>query len=225
MVLRWSGGAPPQILALRDELTSRDFDEPGQWWPDYPDLVGGRDRSAGGTWCATRLSTGVTALVLNRPEKRVADGGAPSRGVLPLLAACHETDWPSLVRVAGMASFTLVLAMPDRLTIWTFDGTQLQATDHRPGTHMITSGGAEDGKADRYLSAFERGTFPDDWRTLVEHTAPEDDPAALVVQHEKDGVTFATVFAQLVEAQPGRLALQYSRSPWTSGQWQDLRLG
>ena len=28
VVVRWSVGQPPQILALRDELTTRDFDDP-----------------------------------------------------------------------------------------------------------------------------------------------------------------------------------------------------
>ena len=31
-----------------------DFDDPAPWWPDLPDVYGGRDRTAGGTWCATR---------------------------------------------------------------------------------------------------------------------------------------------------------------------------
>ena len=44
VVVRWSAGQPPQLLALRDELTTRDFDDPGRWWPEFPDLVGGRDR-------------------------------------------------------------------------------------------------------------------------------------------------------------------------------------
>ena len=55
-----------------------------------PDVIGGRDRTAGGTWCASRVDTGVTALVLNRGQKRLASPGAASRGILPLLAASCE---------------------------------------------------------------------------------------------------------------------------------------
>src|SRR3954462_12125307 len=84
---------PRRVLALRDELTSRDFDDPGRWWPQLPDVVGGRDRTAGGTWCAPRVATGATALVVNRPQKEVAALGAPSRGVLPLLAVENGADW------------------------------------------------------------------------------------------------------------------------------------
>lgn len=224
VVLRWSSGGPAQILALRDELTTREFDEPDRWWPQWPDVVGGRDRLAGGTWCATDVRTGTTALVLNRPQKRLADPGAPSRGVLPLLAVEHGRDWLRQVELAGMASFALVLAAPDRLTTWLFDGAQLGVADHPEGTHMVTSGGPEDRKADRYLSAFADADYPDGWRSLVQGRAPADDPGALVVRHERDGVVYATVFGELIDAEPGRLRLEYSREPWSPDPWKALDL-
>lgn len=224
MVVRWSIGDRPQVLALRDELTSRDFDDPGTWWADQPDVVGGRDRLAGGTWCATRVHTGVTALVLNRPDKRFADVGAQSRGWLPLAGVAHEADWPTYARLDGMASFLLVLAGPDRLTSWVFDGRELSATEHGEGTHMFTSGGAEDGKAVRYLNAFTTAGYPDGWRAVVAAAGPADDPAALVVRHELDGQVYATVFGQLIEAEPGRLHLEYTRRPSAADTWQRFEL-
>jgi hypothetical protein len=224
VVVRSLGEGKTQILALRDELTSRDFDDPDEWWPEFPGVVGGRDRTAGGTWCAARIDTGVTALVLNTPHKRVAAPGAPSRGLLPLLGVHHGSDWSSQIDVRGMASFLLVLATPDRLTSWAFDGTELRAADHTPGTHMFTSGGAEDGKAERHLPAFRDNAFPDGWRGLVTGSTPTDDPTALVVRHERDEFVFATVFGQLMEARPGHLELQYSRRPWTSDPWQPFTL-
>jgi Transport and Golgi organisation 2 len=222
VVVRRAANRPAQILALRDESTIREFDEPGRWWPEHPDLVGGRDRLAGGTWCATALSTGTTALVLNRPQKRLGDPGAPSRGVLPLLAAVHGPDWLSRVDLAGMASFALVLVTPDRLTSWQFDGDDLTSTDPPEGTTMVTSGGPEDRKADRWLAGFAHREFPAGWRDLVESTPPEDDPAALVVRHEQDGLVYATVFGQLIEAVPGRLRCEYSRRPWAPESWTAL---
>ena len=95
VVVRWAPAEPTRILALRDELTGREFDDPDRWWAELPDVVGGRDRTAGGTWCASRVSSGATALVLNRPQKRVADAAAPSRGVLPLLGVRYDADWPA----------------------------------------------------------------------------------------------------------------------------------
>jgi hypothetical protein len=225
VVVRWSPEQPVQILALRDELRGRDFDDPGRWWPEHPDVVGGRDRVAGGTWCASRLTTGATALVLNRPQKRLADPGAPSRGVLPLLAVMHEDGWKTQVDLLGMASFALVLATPRRLTCWVFDGDRLDVTELGAGTHMVTSGGAEDGKTDRYLPEFQHGSYPQDWQAAVQRAAPQDDPAALVIRHEQDGKVFATVFGELIDARPGHLRLHYSRHPWTGTDWQTLALG
>jgi hypothetical protein len=213
VVVRWSPGRPTHLLALRDELSTRSFDDPGEHWPDLPGVVGGRDRTAGGTWCASDIAAGATALVLNRPQKRVAEPGAPSRGVLPLMALEHGPDWRQAVELEGMASFALALATPDVVELWVFDGTELSSSELGEGTHMITSGGAEDGKAERFLAAFDGP----DWRAVVQGQEPEDDPTALVVRHERDGLVFATVFGQLIESSPGRLHLEHSRAPWTAG--------
>jgi hypothetical protein len=219
VVVRWLPGEPTRLLALRDELTDRAFDDPGEWWTQHPGVIGGRDRSAGGTWCASNVATGVTALVLNRPERRVAAPGAPSRGVLPLLGVTHGHDWPDHVVLTGMASFALVLAAPQQLTVWEFDGVALTSSAPGPGTHMVTSGGAEDGKAERFLAAFEHAAFPDGWRELVRADAPQDSPAALVVRHDFGGRVYATVFGQLIEAQEGKLHLEHTRTPWRSDSW------
>ncbi|GAA3161988.1 NRDE family protein [Blastococcus jejuensis] len=225
VVVRWSDGRPPQILALRDELLTREFDDPGRWWPELPDVVGGRDRVAGGTWCATSIGTGATALVVNRPHKQLADPGAPSRGVLPLLAVEHGADWLSHVELGGMASFALLLATPHRVTTWDFDGQDLVTTEHPEGVHMLTSGGAENRKADLHLQAFAESGYPHGWRGLVQSGDPKDDPAALVVRHELDGLVFGTVFGELIEAAPGRLRLEYNRQPWTTEPWHVLAAG
>jgi hypothetical protein len=219
VVVRWVSGEPVRILALRDELTSRAFDDPGRWWPGQTDVVGGRDRTAGGTWCATAVGSGRTALVLNRPQKREADPGAPSRGVLPLLAVEHGPDWPAHVALDGMASFLLVLAAPDRLTTWDFDGADVVVTEHAEGTWLVTSGGPEDRKADRWLPAFTEAGYPEGWRDLVAKEPPQDDLGALVVRHEQDGLVYATVFGELLEAAPGRLRLEHSRRPWIAESW------
>lgn len=219
VVLRWEPGEPVRFLALRDELVGRDFDDPGTWWPEVPTAVGGRDRTAGGTWCASDLATGRTGLVLNRPERRTAAPGAPSRGVLPLAVLTHGEDWQQHVPVEGMASFLLVLASPDRLTTWRYDGDELLQADLPSGTTMLTSGGEEDGKAVRHLYAFTDGSFPDGWQELLRETSPTDDPAALVVRHERDGRVFATVFGQLAEVEAGRARLTWSRTPWGEGPW------
>jgi hypothetical protein len=215
VVVRWSPGAAVEILALRDELVGRDFDDPGAWWPAQPTAIGGRDRTAGGTWCATDTATGVTALVLNRPQKR---DGTPSRGGLPLLALARGVDWPSYIDLGSMASFALVLAAPEAVTLWVYDGAALTSEPVGPGTHMVTSGGAEDGKAGRFLADFEAAPVGE-WAALVGTHQPHDDPAALVVRHETPDAVYATVFGQVITAEPGHVELSWSRTPWVLASW------
>ena len=219
VVVRRSGDRPGEVLAVRDELTGREFDDPGRWWPELPSLVGGRDRVAGGTWCATDVATGVTALVLNRYHERTAAPGAPSRGVLPLLGVVHGAAWVDHVALTGMAGFLLVLVEPGRLTSWEFDGEQLTATEHPEGTHVFTSGGSEDRKGEVWHGTFAAAAFPDRWRDLVRAQEPAPEPEALVVRREREGRVYGTVFAETIDARPGRLRLQYSRQPWT-GAWE-----
>lgn len=219
VVVRRSGAGPTEILAVRDEVTSREFDSPGRWWPELPDVVGGRDRVAGGTWCATEVRTGVTALVLNRYHERPAAPGAPSRGVLPLLAAVHGEGWAAHVRLEGMAGFLLVLAASEGVTSWEFDGERLAEHRHDVGTTVFTSGGPEDRKAELWRGPFAEADFPDRWRELVEQQPPAPEPEALIVRRERDGRVYGTVFAETLDARPGRLRLKYSRQPWT-GSWE-----
>src|SRR5690349_13679683 len=116
VVCRWSPGTTVHLLAVRDEFVGREFDGPGAWWPDQPDVIGGRDRQAGGTWCACDVRTGTIGVVLNRPDRPQAQPGAASRGVLPLLAVEHGTEWTDHVDIAPMASFNLMLVTADALT-------------------------------------------------------------------------------------------------------------
>ncbi|MEO6205961.1 MAG: NRDE family protein [Mycobacteriales bacterium] len=228
VIVRRDGAGPAEVLAVRDELVGRPFDDPGRWWPEQPDVVGGRDRQAGGSWCVTDVRRGRTALVLNRPLRRVADPGAPSRGVLPLLAAEHGPKWVEHLDPGGMATFTVVLVEPDSTLVWDFDGDTLLSRALPSGTAMVTSGGAEDGKADRFLPAFD-GAPVEGWPDLVAGQVPLDDPAALVVHHPvalPDGTagTFATVLVQQLRAVPGRLDVAWSRTPeltpWSTSRWQ-----
>lgn len=223
VVVRWAAGSPVLVLALRDELTDRDFDDPSQWWPSQPGAVGGRDRKAGGSWCVTDISSGSTALVLNRTQRLVAEPTATSRGILPLLAVRHGLDWPAHLDLTGMASFAVLLAAPQRLTVWEFDGFRLTSDTVPAGTHLLTAGAAEQGRADRHLPRFLAADSAEQWRALVTASAVEDHPASLLVRHEETGSTFATVFAQVIEAEAGRVALSYSRTPAVAASWAESR--
>jgi hypothetical protein len=217
------------MLALRDELVSRRFDTPSAWWPDQPQVVGGRDRLGGGTWCASDVSAGVTAVVLNRGERRLAAPGAPSRGVLPLLAVRAIEGWPELVELAPMASFNLVLAGPQSLTWWSYDGRTLVSHALKPGTHMFTPKGLALPLLDTRFAhghahlagglTGSTGLVWPDWLAIIEDTEPSDDPLALLVRMPYGDDSFATVFGQFIAASPGTLRLDHTTNPDRSRSW------
>ncbi len=213
MVTRWHPGEAAEILALRDEFVAREFDEPAAWWPDQPYAVGGRDRRAGGTWCATDTRTGTIAMLLNRPERPT---GAPSRGVLPLALLAHGDAWSDAVDLREMASFNLVRASSAGVTVWSWDGTELQREELVPGTHLVTPPGvdADHPRSRRFLPRF-RDT---DWLEVVTGCVPSDAPDALVVRHERGDEVWATVFGQRLSTEPDASPL-VSRTPHLAGSW------
>ncbi len=227
-----------QLLALRDEFADRAFDLPGRWWPDSPDVVGGRDRSAGGSWCASDVATATSAVVLNQPRPRAAKPGAPSRGVLPLLAVRFGDRWPEHLDVTGMAGFHLVLVSPGLAASWSFDGSVLDRQILPSGTHMFTPRGiTRAGTRDRFAAAAlgvdaPAGEITDappgavwgEWLGMVQTPAIVDD--GLVVCRTIGGRPYETVFGQFVAARPGLLRVDYIdhpahdlARPWTTQLW------
>jgi uncharacterized protein with NRDE domain len=83
---------PLIVAGNRDEFHARPALDAG-WWTDEPDIAGGRDRSAGGTWLAVSRR-GRFATVTNVAGRVMADGEARSRG--HLVADFLRGDLPPL---------------------------------------------------------------------------------------------------------------------------------
>ena len=104
---------PDRVLlaANRDERVDRAWDPPDEYWPG---IIGGRDRTGGGTWMGLNRH-GVVAAVLNRPGTLGPAAGKRSRGELPLLALAHPTASEAahaLIQLdaAAWRGFNMVLA-------------------------------------------------------------------------------------------------------------------
>ena len=146
--------APLIVAANRDEF----YDRPAQsahFWPDAPNLLAGRDTTAGGTWLgvdrrgrfAAVTNFAVTGLensdqsVLSAPIPAPADDAvdreraapAKSRGALP-------SDF--LRGVASAADYARGLHGPDyqgfNLLLW--DGAELICTSNRGATQALEPG-------------------------------------------------------------------------------------
>ncbi|GIH08537.1 hypothetical protein Rhe02_66040 [Rhizocola hellebori] len=134
--------AVPVLLAgVRDEFSQRPWLAPARHWRRCPELIGGLDRLAGGTWLAVDDGHRRVAAILNAFGRHTDPGARLSRGELPLLAASggrvDEVDLPRY------DPFHLVSADLETVTVSTWDGYQL--VEHRLGSglHIVVNSGIE----------------------------------------------------------------------------------
>lgn len=106
------------VAANRDEFYNRKT-APAHFWEDHPNIVGGRDLEASGTWMAMNKN-GKISLVTNYRDPANMNSHAPSRGHLVSDFLVHG-DAPKeyLERVSERAAqyngFNLLTGYPDQL--------------------------------------------------------------------------------------------------------------
>lgn len=213
---------PLLVAANRDEMTARPADPPGAHWPARPLVIGGRDRSAGGTWMAVNRA-GLMAAILNRPGSLGPESGKRSRGELPLLALDHADAEAAAAAIAALdgrqwRGFNLVLA--DRHAAFFLRGSasRIEALRLAPGFSMVTAHDPNDlqsPRVARHLPRFRAAPLPapPDWRDWPALLADRDGSAA-----EQIDVTpragFATVSASLLaQNAAGRWSWLYADGP------------
>jgi uncharacterized protein with NRDE domain len=171
---------PLVLAANRDELLNRAWDLPAAHWPEEPDIVGGRDRTGGGTWMGVNRR-GLVAAVLNRPGSLGPAAGKRSRGELPLRALARGTAADAAAAVVALdaslwRSFNLVIA--DRDAAIFVRGLGHGHPEARPlpaGLHMVTAHDPDDPESPRvarHLARFQAARPPepgdwDDWQALL----------------------------------------------------------
>jgi len=101
----------PLILAAnRDEFHARPTKE-AHWWPDKPDVVGGQDLQAGGTWLALHRA-GRFATVTNFRDAQLPEAGHRSRGHLVtgfLGSDLTPSDYLDTIEEDRYAGFNLIV--------------------------------------------------------------------------------------------------------------------
>lgn len=172
ILLRRPGHAWPLLLAAnRDEKLDRGWDAPARHWPDRPGVVGGRDRTGGGTWMALR--GGVVAAVLNRPGSLGPAPGKRSRGELPLMALEAGTAAEAAARITALDAgawrpFNMVVADADNAVFLRGLGQgRPQALDLPAGISMVTAHDPNDlasPRIARHLPRFHAAPPPDPGR-------------------------------------------------------------
>jgi uncharacterized protein with NRDE domain len=147
--------------AVRDEFVDRTWDPPDAYWGGG--LLGGRDRSAGGTWLAVDPVQCAVAAILNGVRRPLPpDLVRPSRGGLPI-AALRGEPLPEPAMLDRYDGFHLVLGTADGVRVWSWDGGELAYRELDAGEHVIVNAGVD--LADPLVA--QRFRQERDWRLLL----------------------------------------------------------
>ena len=196
---RRPGDAWPLLLAgNRDEMEGRPWQAPAHHWPLSPDVVGGYDDLAEGSWLALN-GHGVVATILNRMGTLGPADGKRSRGELVIEALDHADASGAAEAMAHLDAkayrpFNLVVA-DNRDAFWLrADGKSLSVHALPEGISMLTAGELNDPADPRiaaFLPRFRDAPRPDpekddweSWRKLLASRVPEG------VRDREAGLTF-----------------------------------
>ena len=122
------------LAGNRDEFYNRKT-APAQFWTDHPDVLGGRDLEAGGTWLAMSKA-GKIAAVTNYRDPQNIDPHAPSRGHLVsdfLFDERQASEYLTTISTNGKRynGFNLILGSADEL--WYY-------SNYKPGFEKLAPG-------------------------------------------------------------------------------------
>ena len=216
VLLSRPGDPLPLLLAAnRDEMLNRPWDPPAAYWPERPDIIAGRDRSAGGTWMGLNRS-GVVAAVLNRPGTLGPAIGKRSRGELPLLALAHGTAEEAAAAIRALdagawRSFNLVVADRNGAIFIRGLGYGLpEAQRLAPGLHMVTAHDPDDPESPRvarHLPRFRAARPPEPpdwsaWEAILADRAGEPGEQLNVVPRAGFGTVCSSLLALPGEGAP-----------------------
>ena len=142
IVVAWRARAdiPFVVAANRDEWRERPA-EAARWWPEYPDLLAGRDLQAGGTWMGiTRL--GRFAAVTNFRDPSDKRSMARSRGGLVtefLLGGQAPRAFLGAIasRAREYNGFNLIVG--DGESLYYYGSREAEARAIEPGIHGLSN--------------------------------------------------------------------------------------
>ena len=113
---RVSAGLPLIVAGNRDEFHARPTRD-AHWWPDHPDVLGGRDLQAAGTWLAVSRN-GRFASVTNYRDADQPVTGLKSRGHLVtgfVNGDASPLDYAASIDGERYAGFNLLVGDGDTL--------------------------------------------------------------------------------------------------------------
>ncbi|WP_316521831.1 NRDE family protein [Kitasatospora brasiliensis] len=141
---------PVLLLSVRDEYLGRAWLPPGHHWPDRPELLGGMDLVAGGTWLAVDPGRRTAACLLNGFGPPAPAPARLTRGRLPLTAV--EEGGIGRLDLTPYDPFHLVLVRADGARVSSWDGRRPAERELPAGLSVVLNDGLEGLAAGRTTS-------------------------------------------------------------------------
>jgi uncharacterized protein with NRDE domain len=140
VVLSWQQHSeyPLIVAGNRDEFHARPT-ENAHWWSDMPDILGGRDLQAGGTWLALHRG-GRFATVTNYRDAELPSAKLRSRGHLVtefLTGSMSPVDYLNALDGSAYAGFNLLVSDGDTLAWLSNRGNGVQSL--APGVYGLSN--------------------------------------------------------------------------------------
>jgi len=129
---------PLVLAANRDEFHARPSKE-AHWWPDKPDILGGRDLQAGGTWLALHRN-GRIATVTNYRDAQPPSPKYLSRGRLVtgfLESGLAPSAYLDTIDEDAFAGFNLIVGMAGEVGY--LSNREEGSRDLGPGTYGLSN--------------------------------------------------------------------------------------
>ncbi len=129
---------PLIVAGNRDEFHARPTRD-ADWWDDKPDVLGGRDLEAGGSWLAINRD-GRFAAVTNYRDRARPAGSKISRGGLIndfLASNAEPARWLESIDADAYAGFNLLVADNERLGYLSNRGGGLR--ELQPGIYVVAN--------------------------------------------------------------------------------------
>ncbi|MEU6971176.1 NRDE family protein [Kitasatospora aureofaciens] len=141
---------PVLLLSVRDEYLGRAWLPPDHHWPQRPELLGGLDLAAGGTWLAVDPERRTAACLLNGFGPVAPADTRLSRGELPLTAV--REGGIGHLDLSPYDPFHLVQVRPDGARVTSWGGGLLTEHELPTGLSVVLNDGLEGMAANRTAS-------------------------------------------------------------------------
>ena len=147
---------PLIIAGNRDETLDRPWIPPGKHWPDYPNIIAGKDLTAGGSWLGLNKA-GIVTTILNRKNSLGPSDDKCSRGELVINVLKNDKIEEALLYLKTIDNskwkpFNLFLAN-NKKAYW-IKSTGIEKIEINPileGRHFLDSHDINSEISDRYI--------------------------------------------------------------------------